>query len=79
MLKAKTEEVRGDWRRVHNEVFHNLHSTPNKIRTNNQRKKRWPGYVAQVREERSACRLLVGKPGGKRPIILDIGAQTILR
>jgi hypothetical protein len=29
---------------------------------------RWVGHVAQMREKRNAYRILVGKPGGKRPL-----------
>ena len=29
---------------------------------------RWAGHVARMGEERGAYRILVGKPGGKRPL-----------
>jgi hypothetical protein len=29
---------------------------------------RWAGHVARMGEKRNACRLLVGKPEGKRPL-----------
>ena len=29
---------------------------------------RWPGHVARMGERRGACRALVGKAGGSRPI-----------
>jgi hypothetical protein len=29
---------------------------------------RWVGYVAPVGEKRNVCRILVGKPEGKRPL-----------
>jgi hypothetical protein len=29
---------------------------------------RWAGHVAQMGEKRNLCRLLVGKPEGKRPL-----------
>jgi hypothetical protein len=29
---------------------------------------RWAGHVARIGEKRNAYRLLVGKPGGKRPL-----------
>jgi hypothetical protein len=31
-------------------------------------RKRWAGHVARMGEERGACRVLVGKPKGKRPL-----------
>jgi hypothetical protein len=32
------------------------------------RRIRWAGYVATNGEKRNSCRLLVGKPEGKRPL-----------
>jgi hypothetical protein len=32
------------------------------------RRMRWAGYVARIREKRNACRVLVGKPEGKRQL-----------
>ena len=29
---------------------------------------RWAGHVARMGEERGVCRILVGKPEGKRPL-----------
>jgi hypothetical protein len=32
------------------------------------RRMRWEGHVARMGEKRNACRILVGKPEGKRPL-----------
>jgi hypothetical protein len=32
------------------------------------RRMRWAGHVARMRAPRNACRILVGKPEGKRPL-----------
>jgi hypothetical protein len=32
------------------------------------RRIRWAGHVARMGEKRNAYRILVGKPGGKRPL-----------
>jgi hypothetical protein len=32
------------------------------------RRMRWEGHVARMEEKRKACRILVGKPEGKRPL-----------
>jgi hypothetical protein len=32
------------------------------------RRMRWAGHVARMEEKRNACRILVGKPEGKRPL-----------
>jgi hypothetical protein len=34
----------------------------------NSRRMRWVEYVTRMGEDRNACRVLVGKPEGKRPI-----------
>jgi hypothetical protein len=37
----KREEVAGDWRRMHNEEFHNSHASPDIIRLVKSRRIRW--------------------------------------
>jgi hypothetical protein len=32
------------------------------------RRMKWAGHVAGMVEKRNACRILVGKPEGKRPL-----------
>jgi hypothetical protein len=62
----KREEVTGDWRKLHNEELHNLYSSPNLIRMIKSKTMRWVGHVARMGKTRNACRILVGKPEGKR-------------
>jgi len=61
----KRDEVRGEWRKLHNEEL-NLYSSPNIIWVIQSRKRRWAGLVARVGHRRDAYRVLVGKPEGKR-------------
>jgi hypothetical protein len=42
----KTDEVTGDWRKLHNEELHNLCSSPNLIKMIKSRMIRWAGHVA---------------------------------
>jgi hypothetical protein len=42
----KTEEVTGDWRKLHNEELNDLYSLPNIIREIKFRKMRWAGPMA---------------------------------
>jgi hypothetical protein len=42
----KRDEVKGDWRKLHNEEHHNFYSSPNIIRMMKSRRMRWAGHVA---------------------------------
>jgi hypothetical protein len=64
----KMDEVTGEWRKLHNEEFHNLYSCPAVFRQIKSRQMRWAGHVARMGEERSLCKVLVGKSEGKRPL-----------
>jgi hypothetical protein len=64
----KTDEVTGEWRRLHNKELHALYSSPNIIRVIKSGRLRWAGHVARMGERRSAYRALVGKPDGRRPL-----------
>jgi hypothetical protein len=62
----KRDGVTGGWRKLHNEELHNLYSSPSIIRIIKSRRMRWVGHMARMGEKRNVCRLLVGKPEGKR-------------
>ena len=68
ILGPRREEVTGDWRRLHNEQLNDLYSSPNIVRVIKSRRMRWAGHVARMGEERDLYRVLVGKPGGRRPL-----------
>ena len=53
---------------MHNEEINSLYSSPNIVRVIKSRRMRWAGHVARMVEERAVCRVLVGKPEGKRPL-----------
>jgi hypothetical protein len=58
----------GGWRKLHNEEHHNLYSLPSIIRMIMSRRMIWAGHVARMGVKRTAYRILVGKPEGKRPL-----------
>jgi hypothetical protein len=64
---SKRDEVTGEWRKLHNEELNDLYSLPNIVRVVKTRRMRWAGHVARMGEDRGVHRVLVGKPGGKRP------------
>jgi hypothetical protein len=67
MFGPKRDEVIGGWRKLHNEELHNLYSSPNIIRIIKSRGEM--GRACNMYgKKRSAYRVLVGKPEGKRPL-----------
>jgi hypothetical protein len=64
----ESDEVTGEWRKLHNEELHDLYSSPSIIRIMKSKRKRWAGHVARMGERRNAYRLLVGKPEERRPL-----------
>jgi hypothetical protein len=40
------DEILGNWRKLHSEELHNLHSSPNIFRMINSRRVGWAGHVA---------------------------------
>jgi len=64
----RKDEVKGEWRRLHNEELNDLYPSPNIVRVIKSRRMRWAGHVARMGEERGVYRVLVGKPEGKRPL-----------
>jgi hypothetical protein len=68
LFGAKRDEVTGECRKLRNEELHDLYSSPSIIRKINPRRTRWAGHVARMDEQKNACRLLVGKLEGKRPL-----------
>jgi hypothetical protein len=51
---SKTDEVTGEWRRLHNEELNDLYSSPNTIRVIKPRRTEWAGHVALMRNRRDA-------------------------
>jgi hypothetical protein len=64
----KRDEVRGKWRKLHNEELNDLYSLPSIVRVVKSRRMRWTGHVARMGEDRGVHRAMVEKAVGKRPL-----------
>jgi hypothetical protein len=53
---------------LHNDELHGLYFSPNIVRVIKARRMRWVGHVAQMGKGRGVCRVLVGRPEGKRQL-----------
>jgi hypothetical protein len=53
----KTDEVTGEWRKLHNEEHNNLYSLPNIVRAVKSRRMRWAGHMARMGEGRGMHRV----------------------
>jgi hypothetical protein len=69
ILGPKRDEVTGEWRRLHNEELCALYSSPNIIPVIKSRRQIGRACSIMV-ERRAAYRVLVGKPEGKRPLVI---------
>jgi hypothetical protein len=65
-LGVKEDEVKGEWRKLHNEEIIDLYSSPNIVRVIKSRGKRLAGHIACMGAGRGVYRVLVGKPERKR-------------
>ena len=64
----KRDEVKGEWRKLHNEELNDLYYSPNIVSVVKSRRMRGAGHVACMVERRDVYRVLVGKLEGKRPL-----------
>jgi len=56
ILGPKSDEVTGEWRKLHNEELYNLYSSPNIICVMKSRRTRCDGHVARMGKTRGAYR-----------------------
>ena len=68
LFGSKRDEVKWEWRKLHNEELSDLYSSPNIVRVIKSRRMRWAGHVARMGEGKNMYRVLVGKPEGKRQL-----------
>ena len=48
----RRDEVKGEWRRLHNEELNDMYSSLDIVRVIKWRRMRWAGHVARMVEER---------------------------
>ena len=48
----KRDDVKGEWRKPHNEELNDLYSSPSIVRVIKSRRMRWAGHVAGTGESR---------------------------
>jgi len=66
---AKSDEVTGEWRKLHNKELNDLYFSPNIVLVAKSRRMSWAGHVARMVARRGVCRVLVGKPERKKPLV----------
>jgi hypothetical protein len=64
----RRDEVRGKWRKLHNEEPNDLYCSPTIVRGIKSRRVIWARHVARMGEGRCVYRVLVEKPEGKKPL-----------
>jgi hypothetical protein len=52
LFGSKRDEVKGEWRKLQNEEFNDLYTSPNMVRVIKSRRMRWAGHVALLGKER---------------------------
>jgi hypothetical protein len=62
------DEIRGDWRKLHNEEFCDFYFLPDVFLGDQIWRMRWLEHVAFMVEKRNAYRVLVWKQEGKVPL-----------
>jgi hypothetical protein len=67
MFGPKRDEIREEWRRLHNVELYALYS-PNIMRVIKSTRMGWAGHAVRMGERRGAYRVLVGKAAGRRKL-----------
>jgi hypothetical protein len=64
----KRDDVTREWRKLHKEELNGRYYSLNIFRVIKSRRMGCAGHEARMGERRGVYRVLVGKPGGKRPL-----------
>ena len=52
IVGTRRDDVKEEWRKLHNEELNDLYCSPNIVRVIKSRRMRWAGHVARMGEER---------------------------
>jgi hypothetical protein len=66
---SERDKVTEEWRKLHNEKLNDLYSSPTIVWVIKSIRMGLAGHVACMGKGRGVCRVLVGKPEGKRPLV----------
>ena len=66
IFASKGDELTGEWRKLYNEELNDLYCSPSIVRVTKSRRVRLAGHVVRMGDRRSAYRVLVRRPEGKR-------------
>jgi hypothetical protein len=69
IFEPKRDEVRVEWRKLHNVELSDLYCSPDIFRVIKSRRMRWAAHVARMDEGRGVYRILVGNSEGKRQLV----------
>jgi len=61
VFRPKRDEVKGEWRKLHNKEFSDLYSLPNIVPVVKWRRMSWAGHVARMGRGRGVHRVLMGE------------------
>jgi hypothetical protein len=67
IFEHSRDKVTSEWRKLYNEVFNDLYSSPSIFRVIKSRRMGF-GACSAYGERKGVYRLLVGNPEGKRPV-----------
>jgi hypothetical protein len=65
-IKTQGKNVPGEWRKLHNEDFHDLYCSPTIVRVIKSKIMSWVGHVARMGRGEACTGVLMGKSEGKR-------------
>ena len=61
-----SNEITGEWKKLHNAELHASYSSPSIIRNLKSRRLRWAVQVARMEQAKNAYRVFVGKSEGEK-------------